>query len=189
MFDEGLHRRVPMQMDGVDGLNTVGLWSAVPAKFAEGDSITVQCMVIAPDIFDAVVQPGVIFELWDSGFFASGKVLERIEAGWPPPAADKQARAANAALPCLKESRKDEAGDTSLAEQTAAILGCVGVMLALMYYTYTYSYTNGEPSNFWSFAGFWLRELLFLAFLFIVGLVLTAGWLVRLMRRLRGSRS
>lgn len=60
MFDESLHRRVPMHMDGVEGLNTVG-----------------------PELFRDVVAPGVKFRLWDAGFFADGVVLDRVEAGWP----------------------------------------------------------------------------------------------------------
>lgn len=83
LFDEGLYRRVPMRMDGVDGLNTVGMWTEAPGIFREGDSVLVRCVVIAPEIFTTCVKPGVRFELWDGGFFASGKVLMRIDEGWP----------------------------------------------------------------------------------------------------------
>ena len=83
MFDEGLHRRVPMQMEGTDGLNTVGMWVKKAATFKVGDSVMVECIVIAPEIYSPVVRAGVKFELWDGGFFASGTVLERIEPGWP----------------------------------------------------------------------------------------------------------
>ena len=82
-FDESCHRRVPMQMDGVAGLNTVGMWSDTPALFRAGDAVVVRCMVIAPALFEKAVQPGVHFELWDAGFFASGTVLGYIEDGWP----------------------------------------------------------------------------------------------------------
>jgi len=83
MFGENLHRRVPMQMDGVAGLNTVGMWVQEPGTYCAGDAIRVECVVIAPEIFLAAVRPGVKFELWDGKFFASGTVLERIEEGWP----------------------------------------------------------------------------------------------------------
>lgn len=83
MFEESCHRRVPMRMDGVDGLNTVGMWTDAPGQFKEGDSVTVRCVVIAPEFFDDYVKPGVQFELWDAGLFASGRVLMRIEEGWP----------------------------------------------------------------------------------------------------------
>lgn len=82
MFGDNLHRRVPMSMDGVDELNTVGMWSKEPATFHAGDSTVVDCVVITPEIYFSIVKPGVHFELWDGGFFATGTVLERFESGW-----------------------------------------------------------------------------------------------------------
>ncbi len=82
MFGEDLHRRVPMHMDGVDGLNTVGMWVSQAGTFKEGDKVQVDCRVIVPDLYSPVVKPGAKFELWESGFFATGTVLERIESGW-----------------------------------------------------------------------------------------------------------
>ncbi|MFB9240755.1 hypothetical protein IV454_10725 [Massilia antarctica] len=83
VFEDGLHRRVPMRMDGVDGLHTVGMWVDKAHTFVSGDTVLVRCVVIAPELFHDVVQPGVQFALWDGGYFASGVVLERHEAGWP----------------------------------------------------------------------------------------------------------
>ncbi|RZT94991.1 hypothetical protein EV670_2737 [Rivibacter subsaxonicus] len=83
MFDESLHRRLPMQMVGVDGLNTVGMWVDEAGTFKAGDSTFVRCVVLWPELYDSAVRPGVEFELWDAGFFATGIVRERIEAGWP----------------------------------------------------------------------------------------------------------
>ena len=82
MFDESLSRRVPMQMEGIEGLNTVGIWVTEAATFKTGESVRVECVVLAPKIFHSVVSPGVKFELWDGKFFATGTVIERIEAGW-----------------------------------------------------------------------------------------------------------
>ncbi|MDC8756087.1 hypothetical protein [Janthinobacterium fluminis] len=82
VFDESLHRRVPMKMEGVDGLNTIGMWVDAAGVLQAGDSVTVRCVVIAPELFADVVRPGVKFELWDGDFFASGDVIERIDAGW-----------------------------------------------------------------------------------------------------------
>jgi hypothetical protein len=70
-------------MDGVDGLNTVGMWTDTPSTFKAGDSVIVRCCVIAPELFGEVLQSGVRFELCDGGFLASGIVLKRIEDGWP----------------------------------------------------------------------------------------------------------
>jgi len=72
-----------MQMDGVEGLNTVGMWVKQAGVFKEGEKLLVDCRVIAPDLYNPIVKPGVKFELWDSGFFATGTVLERLESGWP----------------------------------------------------------------------------------------------------------
>jgi hypothetical protein len=83
MFDESLSRRVPMHMDGVDGLATVGMWIDRAATFRSGETAVVRCRVIAPEVFAPIVKPGVRFELWDGGFFADGEVLERCAAGWP----------------------------------------------------------------------------------------------------------
>lgn len=83
MFDESCHRRVPMQMEGVEGLNTVGMWIDAPRVFRSGDEVVVRCVVIAPERFAKILVPGVHFELWDGGFFAAGCVLKRIEDGWP----------------------------------------------------------------------------------------------------------
>ena len=85
VFNESLHRRVPMKMDGVDGLNTIGMWVDVARSFEKNDSVIVRCVALAPDLFIDRVRPGSQFELWDAGFFASGEVIERIEAGWPKP--------------------------------------------------------------------------------------------------------
>jgi hypothetical protein len=83
-FDAGRDRRVPMSMDGVEGLHTVSMWIGDhAADFREGDEFDAECRVIWPEAFAAVVSPGVAFRLWDGGFFARGVVIERCEAGWP----------------------------------------------------------------------------------------------------------
>lgn len=71
-----------MRMDGVDGLNTVGMWIEQAGTFKSGDVIFVRCVVLAPELFSPVVEPGVKFELWDSGFIAFGIVRERFKTGW-----------------------------------------------------------------------------------------------------------
>ena len=81
-FGENLHRRVPMAMEGVEGLHTVGMWVPRAATFYPGDSATVDCVLIAPEIFASALKPGVSLELWDIGFFATGTVLQRFDCGW-----------------------------------------------------------------------------------------------------------
>src|SRR5438874_171376 len=79
MFGDNLHRRVPMRMQGVEGLHTVGMWVQDPKTFRTGESTKVDCVVIAPELFETVIKPGVPFDLWDGGFFAQGIVLERVD--------------------------------------------------------------------------------------------------------------
>ena len=81
-FDDGGHRRVPMSMDGVDGLHTVGMWIEGAGRFHEGDEVDVDCRVIWLEGFREFARPGVRFKLWDGGFFADGQVTERFEDQW-----------------------------------------------------------------------------------------------------------
>lgn len=83
VFDKSCHRRVPMQMDGVDGLHTVGMWVDAPGKFLAGDSVVVQCVLLAPELFERSLKSGVHFKLWESGFIAAGTILARCDDGWP----------------------------------------------------------------------------------------------------------
>jgi len=45
-FDDSGHRRVPMSMDGVDGLNTVCLQIGRAGQFTEGQEFDAECRVI-----------------------------------------------------------------------------------------------------------------------------------------------
>jgi len=81
-FDDNLSRHVPMKMEGVDNMHTVGLWIDGAAQFSEGQEFDAECRVIWPEGFINVVKKDVKFKLWDGGFFADGIVTERIEAGW-----------------------------------------------------------------------------------------------------------
>ncbi len=82
-FDGEGHRRLPLQMEGVEGLHTVGLWTEKKNQILlENDEFDADCAVIWEEGFRAVVVPRVRFKLWDSGFIADGVVTERVEAGW-----------------------------------------------------------------------------------------------------------
>ena len=82
-FPENGHRRVPMQISGVDSMYTLGMWRDGEARFDAGDETEVDCISICPEAIDSAVVPGAIFELWDCGFFAEGRVTERFDAAWP----------------------------------------------------------------------------------------------------------
>ena len=82
MFGEDLTRRVPMEMEGVEGLNTVGMYINKESTFHEGDECEVNCVVIAPELFKNVIHPGSKGALWDSGFFADTEVIEVYKENW-----------------------------------------------------------------------------------------------------------
>jgi hypothetical protein len=73
---DDLHRRVPLEMQNVEGLNTVGMWFERAGKFGPGDTANVECAVIAPELFIGKIKPGSKGRLWDAGFFADIEVIE-----------------------------------------------------------------------------------------------------------------
>lgn len=77
------HRKAPMQMQGVKFMQTLGMWHASAARFVAGDETEVDCVALCPEAISAAVMPGAVFELWDVGFFAEGRVIERCAEGWP----------------------------------------------------------------------------------------------------------
>jgi len=83
MFGNDLERRVPVKMEGVEGLNTVGMYIEKEAVFHKGDECIVECIVIAPELFKNIIHPGSKGALWDGGFFADTKVLEVYSNNWP----------------------------------------------------------------------------------------------------------
>jgi hypothetical protein len=82
VFPESCHRRVPMAVEGLEELYTVGMWTEAPATLHEGDHVDVDCRVIAPDVLSPVIQPRVNFKLWDGGFFADGVATARFDDAW-----------------------------------------------------------------------------------------------------------
>ena len=82
LFSEDGHRRVPMQMQGVEGLNTVGMWTDTSEVCRAEDEVIVDCVVLWEDAFREILKVGSSFELWDSGFFAEGVVTHWFEDGW-----------------------------------------------------------------------------------------------------------
>ena len=82
VFGDDGHRRVPMEMDGVDGLNTVGIWIDGPAVFSSGTSFTGRCRVLCENAFRDRISEGTKFKLWDGGFFAEGSVQNIHWKNW-----------------------------------------------------------------------------------------------------------
>ena len=81
-FGADLVRRVPMKIDGLDGMNTVEIQVSQSSDYRIGDNANVECRVIAPELILPLVKLGVHFDLWDSGFFANGTITGINESSW-----------------------------------------------------------------------------------------------------------
>jgi hypothetical protein len=84
VFGDDCNRRVPMEMDGVDGLNTVGIWIDAPSVFPSGSSFKGRCRVLWEEPFRGKIAVGTRFRLWDCGHFAEGVVDEVKLENWEP---------------------------------------------------------------------------------------------------------
>lgn len=69
-----------MQLDGVDGLNTVGMWADDPATLRDADEVEEDCELIVPDRFRDVITPSIHFQLWDGVVIANGIVTHPYSA-------------------------------------------------------------------------------------------------------------
>lgn len=83
MFGDDLTRRVPIEMDEIEGLNTIGMYVEEANTFHKGESCVVNCVVIAPELFKPNIKVGSKGRLWDGGFFATTEVTEVFSQGWP----------------------------------------------------------------------------------------------------------
>lgn len=73
---DDLSRRVPLEMEGVDGLNTVMMGFREPGRFMPGDTVTVECAVIASELFRGKLAIGSRGRLWDGGYLADVEVVD-----------------------------------------------------------------------------------------------------------------
>lgn len=85
----------------------------------------------------------------------------------------------------MNKSGEDKTAQLPLALQLTILFGALGILVALMYYSYIYPYPDGMPPDVWSFTFFWLREILILAFVVVVFAIIIGGWLLRLIRGIR----
>ena len=80
-------RPVPVEMDGVSGLNTIGFFQAPDTLIRAGEEFEAGASVLYEEAFASVIRPGVAFRIWDGRFIASGEVLEVFPAQWQLPVA------------------------------------------------------------------------------------------------------
>jgi len=83
-FPESGHRNVPMELAGVDGLNTVQLRYRAGALVPAGSTIEVECRLLAEDLFVGLIHPGTRFGIWDGRIIADGTVMTVHHENWTP---------------------------------------------------------------------------------------------------------
>ena len=59
------------------------MWLDREARFEVNNETEVDCICICPEAIDSAAVLGSTFELWDGGFFAEGRVIERFDEAWP----------------------------------------------------------------------------------------------------------
>ena len=80
-------RPVPVEMDGVSGLNTVGFFHTPDTLIRAGEEFEAGASVLSEEVFAPIIRPGIAFRSWDGRFIASGEVLEVYPAQWHHPVA------------------------------------------------------------------------------------------------------
>ena len=73
---ENCERRVPLELQEIEGLHTVLMRFEKPERFVSGDEVTAKCIIISPQLFVGKIAPGAKGKLWDAGFFADVEVME-----------------------------------------------------------------------------------------------------------------
>ena len=84
VFGDNCSCRVLMEMDGVDGLNTVGIQVGAPSIFPSGSSFTGRCRALWEKPFRDKIAVGTKFRFWDGGYFAEGVVNDVQWENWEP---------------------------------------------------------------------------------------------------------
>jgi hypothetical protein len=79
--DSGV-RHVPVEMDGVPGLNTVSLFHAPNTVIHCGEEFEGDCRVIWEEGFYPAMRCGATFRVWDGRFIASGEVSHVYRENW-----------------------------------------------------------------------------------------------------------
>jgi len=78
VFGEDGQRRVPMELEGTEGLHTVNIWVGRAAIFPKGESFEAELTCLDRTVFEEEVCSGTKFMLWDGGFFAEGHITRDL---------------------------------------------------------------------------------------------------------------
>lgn len=82
----------------------------------------------------------------------------------------------------MEKPDTDDGPQHSPASGLFIFLIALATMVGLIYYSYTYPYPSAKSWTMLGFAGFWLRELLILAFAVLTFLWISAAWLLRVVQ-------
>lgn len=75
-------RNVPVEMDGVPNMNTVGFFHTPDAVVRGGEEFEADCRVIWEEGFYPAIRAGLTFRIWDGRFIAAGEVLHVYRENW-----------------------------------------------------------------------------------------------------------
>ena len=73
---EDLKRKVPLEVEGIEGLNTVYMFFPESDLYLADEVVIVDCCTIAPQLYRGKIKPGLKGKLWESGYFADVEILE-----------------------------------------------------------------------------------------------------------------
>lgn len=73
---EDLERKVPLEIEGIDGLNTVYMLFMESNFYLANETTIVKCATIAPRLYKGRIKPCLKGKLWEAGYFANVEILE-----------------------------------------------------------------------------------------------------------------
>ena len=73
---EDLTRKVPLEVEGIEGLNTVYMFFSESDLYPADEMVIVECHTIAPQLYQGKIKLGLKGKLWESGYFADVEILE-----------------------------------------------------------------------------------------------------------------
>lgn len=73
---EDLERKVPLEIEGINGLNTVYMLFLESNFYLANETTIVKCATIAPRLYKKRIKVGLKGRLWEAGYFADVEILE-----------------------------------------------------------------------------------------------------------------
>ena len=67
---EDLKRKVPLEIEGIEGLNTVYMLFSASDLYLANETVIVKYNTIVPQLYKGKIEAGLKGRLWESGYFA-----------------------------------------------------------------------------------------------------------------------